>query len=116
MIGGDLVANPGTIEVSPEHLGDMTHYLDSLERIRDLEHDLLVPAHGMALRDPKEKLQETINHRLWRENKVREALEQGHATVRDLLAAVYDDVPEATWPLAEHSLKAHLRRLGADIR
>lgn len=116
VIGGDLVANPGTIVVSPDHLGDMTHYLDSLKRIRDLEHEMLVPAHGMALRDPKEKLQETIDHRLWREDKVRDALEQGHATMRDLLAAVYDDVPEATWPLAEHSLKAHLLRLGADIR
>ncbi len=115
VIAGDLVANPGTIVVSPDHLGDMTHYLNSLERIRDLDHEMLVPAHGMALRDPKEKLQATIDHRLWREGKVCDALEQGHTTMRDLLAAVYDDVPETTWPLAEHSLKAHLRRLGADV-
>ena len=115
IISGDLVANPGTIVVSHDHHGDMTHYIESLERIRDLDHNMLVPSHGMAFRDSKKKLQETIDHRLWREDKVRAALEQGKKTMRELLAAVYDDVPEATWPLAEHSLKAHLKRLGADI-
>jgi hypothetical protein len=64
--------------------------------------------------EPKKKLREHLDHRLWRESKIREALGRGCSTIRELLAASYDDAPREVWPLAEYTLRAHLKRLGAE--
>lgn len=111
LIAGDMVANPGTIVVSLEHRGDMSAFLASLERLLHEEFTMLIPAHGMPPGDPKKKLREHLEHRLWRESKIRQALERGCSTMRDLLAASYDDVMPEVWPLAEYTLRAHLKRL-----
>lgn len=111
LIAGDLVGNPGTIVVSLEYRGDMTEYLDSLRTILDEEFDVMVPSHGRRMRDGKAKIQETIDHRLMREAKVKAALDRGLTTIEEILPVAYDDTPKEVWPLAEHALKAHLKRL-----
>lgn len=115
LLCGDMVANPGTIVVSQEYGGNMDDFMSSLERIRDLDSELLIPAHGMPLGEPVKLIQEHIDHRLWREEKIRKAVESGHITLAALLAAAYDDVPKESLPLAEHALKSHLVRLGVDL-
>jgi hypothetical protein len=57
-----------------------------------------------------EKLDEYINHRLWRERRVLDFW-QGGLRGDELLAAVYDDVPTSALPLAARQLLAHLERL-----
>jgi hypothetical protein len=52
------------------------------------------------------------DHRLWRENKIRQAYDAGHTDFKALLAAAYDDVKPEALGLAEHALRAHLTRLG----
>ena len=112
LLCGDLIANGSSIVVSLQYGGDMDHYLKSLERLLELDFDLMIPAHGLVFEDPKAKVREYIAHRLEREARIVAALERGRATMRELLADAYSDVPEKTWPLAEHSLRAHLKRLG----
>ncbi|MCC6796375.1 MAG: MBL fold metallo-hydrolase [Candidatus Hydrogenedentes bacterium] len=112
LIAGDLIANPGTIVVSLDHGGDMTQFIDSLERIANHPgYDTILPAHGMPLTKGPEKIRKHLEHRLWREGKVKGALATGASEIGDLLALAYDDVPPETWPLAEFSLRAHLKRL-----
>lgn len=112
LIAGDLIANPGTIVVSLDHGGDMTQFIDSLERIADHPgYDTILPAHGMPMTKGPEKIRKHLEHRLWREGKVKDALATGASELSDLLALAYDDVPPETWPLAEFSLRAHLKRL-----
>ena len=112
LIGGDLIANPGTIVISLEHRGDMTQFMESLERIaREPGYDTILPAHGMPLTKGPEKIQKHLDHRLWREQKIKDALATGATTVQELLPLAYDDVPPETWPLAEYSLRAHLTHL-----
>ena len=86
---------------------------ESLERLKTFDDaTLIVPAHGLSDPRPVEKLQEHIDHRLWREAKIKEAYEAGAASLDALLAKAYDDVPNEALRLAEHALKAHLTRLG----
>jgi ribonuclease/clavin/mitogillin len=112
LIGGDMVANPGTIIISREYGGDMTQYLESLDRLLHVTCNILFPAHGMPIRKPHEKIQEQITHRLWREERIKAAVDAGIRDLHRIIARAYDDVPEAAWPLAEHTAKAHLERLG----
>lgn len=112
LLCGDMVADQGTIVVSTEHGGDMTEYLNSLERLRGEEFDFMLPAHGLGISKPKDKIRDYIKHRLEREEKVKAALAKGLRTMDELLPAVYEDVPQQAWPLAKMSLNAHLRRLG----
>ncbi len=113
---GDMIANPGTIVVSEAYGGDMDAFLVSLERLMTLEEaKLVVPAHGMPQPQPVEVFQQHREHRLWRERKIQEAYEGGARTLEELLATAYDDAPEEARPLAEHSLRAHLTRLGLSL-
>lgn len=116
LIGGDMIANPGTIVVSLDSGGNMTHFLESLERLIDLDATLVIPAHGMPMDDPREKLQEHLDHRLWREQKIKDALAEGVTGIGELLSRVYNDVPKTVHPLAEHALRAHLARIEAEAK
>jgi len=113
LIAGDLLANPGTIIISPDYDGDMDAYLASLERIQAEQFSFTLPSHGLPLwgNSGREKLAELTAHRLMREEKIRLALTAGAATMDELLAQAYDDTDRAIWPLAEHQLRAHLKRM-----
>jgi glyoxylase-like metal-dependent hydrolase (beta-lactamase superfamily II) len=119
LIAGDMVAGVGTIVIEPSegHMGD---YLRSLERMKALAPAVLLPAHGPMVSDVAGKLDEYIGHRLWREQRIVDALCQlGPATPRALVAVAYADVPATIHGLAELSLIAHLIKLvedGAAIR
>jgi glyoxylase-like metal-dependent hydrolase (beta-lactamase superfamily II)/8-oxo-dGTP pyrophosphatase MutT (NUDIX family) len=110
LVAGDMVAGLGTVVIDPPE-GDMDEYLGSLEKLRALAPKTLFPAHGPAIKNAKAKLSEYIEHRLWREGKVLAAWEAGRRTAQAMLPEVYDDVPEAAWPLAERQIEAHLERL-----
>lgn len=113
LIGGDMVANPGTIVISPDYEGDMTDYIESIDRLIELEgYNLILPSHGMPIGKPKDKLAELKAHRLEREAKIKAAWDAGHRKIADIIPIAYDDTPEEAWPLAEHTLRAHLLRLG----
>jgi endoribonuclease LACTB2 len=114
LIAGDMVAGVGTIVIEPSegHMGD---YLRSLERMKALAAAALLPAHGPIVIDVAGKLDQYIGHRLWREQRVVDALRQlGPATPRELVAVAYADVPAAIHRLAELSLIAHLIKLAED--
>lgn len=116
LIAGDMVAGEGTIVVEPTE-GDMQHYIESLERMKSLQPRILCPAHGSTITNPQAKLDEYIEHRLWREARVLEAVRAtGGANARELTAVAYADVPRAIHPLAQRSLEAHLIKLEREGR
>ncbi len=110
LVAGDLVAGLGTIVVDPPE-GDMDDYLASLAKARALSPTTLLPAHGPAIRRGAAKLQEYMDHRLWREERVLAAWRAGTRSPRAMLPTVYDDAPPEAWPLAERQILAHLERL-----
>jgi glyoxylase-like metal-dependent hydrolase (beta-lactamase superfamily II) len=108
---GDAVLGEGSVFISP-YRGAMAGYLQALERLR-MRDDLafLCPGHGPPVWDAQNKLDEYLRHRIDREEGVITALREGRRTVKELLDAVWSDVPEALRPLATLTLAAHLDKL-----
>ena len=113
---GDHVLGRGTSVVThPE--GDVVAYLESLRRVHDLGPAALYCGHGPELtEDPVAVLDFYLAHRAYRERQLLAALEQGAATVDELVAVVYAEVPRSLWPAAAQSTRATLAKLRAEGR
>jgi glyoxylase-like metal-dependent hydrolase (beta-lactamase superfamily II) len=115
LFSGDHVMGGSTVVIAPPD-GDMGHYLESLQRLRDFDPPLsaLAPGHGPLLADPRAVLEGYISHRLAREASIAEALRRRRlATIDELVGDVYVDVPHELHPVARYSVWAHLRHLAA---
>jgi glyoxylase-like metal-dependent hydrolase (beta-lactamase superfamily II) len=113
---GDHVLGRGTSVVThPE--GDVLAYLESLRRVQDLGPSALYCGHGPELtEDPGAVLDFYLAHRAFRETQLLAVLGQGPATVDELVATVYAEVPRQVWPAAAQSTRATLDKLRADGR
>jgi glyoxylase-like metal-dependent hydrolase (beta-lactamase superfamily II) len=110
VVAGDLVAGGSTIVIDPPE-GDMDDYLNSLQKVADFEPRYLLPGHGPIVTQAVTKLNETIEHRLWREGKVLASWQSGLRQLKGIVSQVYEDVAPAAYPLAERQILAHLERL-----
>lgn len=113
---GDHVLQGTTPVILPPD-GNMSHYLDSLRRLQQLDLHLLAPGHGDVMSDPQTELSGLIAHRLQREAKVLAGLEQlRQADLDTLVLVIYDDVAEHLIPWAKRTLLAHLLKLESEGR
>jgi glyoxylase-like metal-dependent hydrolase (beta-lactamase superfamily II) len=112
---GDLVLGHGSSFVPPDG-GSLTAYLASLERLRELDAELLCPGHGPWITEPRAKVDEYIEHRLDRERKLLAALDAGERSRERLLDAAWDDVPAELRPAAAVVMQAHLEKLASEGR
>ncbi|MCB1055510.1 MAG: MBL fold metallo-hydrolase [Acidobacteria bacterium] len=110
VLAGDLVAGLGTIVIDPPD-GDMTGYLASLEAVAGLAPKVLFPAHGPPLFDAVGHLEELKRHRLWREEKIRTAWQEGVRELAALVERVYPGLDPRAKPLAERQVTGHLERV-----
>lgn len=108
---GDHVMQGSTVVITPPD-GDMIAYLKSLESLLDLELESFAPGHGHLITTPHDEARRLIAHRLKREWKVVAAFAtKNPASLDELVAIVYDDVPQRMHPVARRSLHAHLLKL-----
>jgi glyoxylase-like metal-dependent hydrolase (beta-lactamase superfamily II) len=112
---GDLLLGRGSSFVPPDG-GSLTAYLDSLERLRKSDLELLCPGHGPWIEDPAARIDEYLEHRLMRERRLLAELEKGERSRARLLDRVWDDVPEELRPAAAVVMQAHLEKLEAEGR
>jgi len=112
---GDLVLGEGSTFVPPDG-GSLVAYLESLERLRDLDAELLCPGHGPWITDPRAKVGEYIEHKLDRERKLLAALAAGERSRARLLDAAWDDVPPELRGAAAIVMQAHLEKLASEHR
>ena len=114
LVTGDQVIDGSTVVINPPD-GDMSDYIESLERLKAMDCDALLPGHGGRIEDPGRAIDRIIEHRLLRERKVLDAVRQ-HPGLRprELVPYVYQDVSPHLFPLAERSLLAHLLKLEKD--
>jgi glyoxylase-like metal-dependent hydrolase (beta-lactamase superfamily II) len=111
---GDAVLGEGSVFISP-YKGAMSGYLLALTRLRLREDfNVLCPGHGPPVWDAHDKLEEYVNHRVDRENRLIMALGEGRRTVDELLDAAWSDVPRELRPFAAVTLAAHLDKLEDD--
>lgn len=110
LLTGDTVLGRGTAVVSHPD-GRLGHYLDSLQRLRDLaatDVDVLLPGHGPVVQRPVEVLDYYLAHRQERLQQVRDAIAAGDKDADAVVRRVYVDVDESLWPYAKSSVLAQL--------
>ena len=96
--------------------GSLAAYLDSLRRVRERDLDVIAPGHGPYVWDPAAKLDEYVAHRLDRERRLLEALDNGARTTDELLDRAWADAPPELRPVAALSLQAHMDKLREEDR
>ena len=107
LIVGDIVPGHSTIIIDPPE-GDMTAYMESLQKLAALEPKVLLPSHGTMIANAVERLNA---HRLRREQQVLEAWRQGLRDPVEILPAVYTDIAVHEYPMAERQIASHIERL-----
>jgi glyoxylase-like metal-dependent hydrolase (beta-lactamase superfamily II) len=116
LFSGDHIMGWSTTVITPPD-GDMTAYLESLERIRARNFDTLWPTHGPPIREVTPFIDAYIAHRVERMDQILLALADGPARIRELVPRLYRDVDPRLHPAAARSMLAaiiHLER-GGDV-
>lgn len=114
LLASDNVVGTGTVVIAPPE-GDMTDYLESLDRMKNLPNlRFLCGSHGSAVFDAKGKIEEYIAHRLKREKQILEAVQTGAKTPAEIVETVYIGLKPELVKLAEKSVEAHLNKLKND--
>ena len=104
---GDHVMGWASSLVSPPD-GDLTDFMASCARLKDLPAAVYYPGHGGPITTPHARLDWLINHRLNREKQLRQALTSGPQDVETLTAQLYADVAPGLHKAAARNVFAHL--------
>ncbi|MDQ2855554.1 MAG: MBL fold metallo-hydrolase, partial [Acidobacteriota bacterium] len=114
LISGDNIVGMGSVLIDPPE-GNMAEYLNSLASMRRLPNlSVIFGGHGPAIANPYTKIDEYIHHRLEREERILQAVRDGAATAKEVVAVVYTDVSPKAHPMAQRAVLAHLEKLEAD--
>ena len=108
---GDLVRAGGTVVIPASRGGDLSAYLASLHRVRDLRPGRLLPGHGPIVEDPVALIDEYLRHRAEREQQILAVLDDGPASPEQIVGRVYKDLPVELIPAALESVLANLIKL-----
>lgn len=114
---GDHILSGMTTVINPPD-GDMSDYMESLQRVLALRPRLIHPGHGRTIENGVEVIEEYIAHRLEREAQVADAVRRrGEATAPiDVVPEIYHAYPQALHAFAARSVQAHLDKLVRDGR
>lgn len=109
----DLLLGKGDTVWVGEYAGSVADYLDSLQRVRELDVDVIYPAHGPALENPQQALDRFEGHRRERIRQMEVLLAaRPGASAEALLETIYGaTLPESARKAALRSveaLKAHV--------
>jgi glyoxylase-like metal-dependent hydrolase (beta-lactamase superfamily II) len=115
LFSGDNILGYGTAVIHPPD-GNMTDYLQTLERLLEFNIDLILPGHGPLVGKPEAKIREYLRHRMMREKQVIDAMRNGRNTIGDITQSIYVDVSVGLQRVAEFSVQAHLEKLIRDGR
>lgn len=107
---GDHIMGWSTTIIGPPD-GDMTDYLESLEKVRDRGYATLWPTHGPPVREVRPFIDAYIAHRMERESQIVAQMQAGKTLIKDMVAVIYADVDKRLHPAACHSVLAHMIRL-----
>ncbi|MCB2112729.1 MAG: MBL fold metallo-hydrolase [Parvularculaceae bacterium] len=109
---GDHIMGWSTTVVAPPD-GDMTAYLESLEKLLARDETIYYPTHGAPVTRPKPFVRAIRTHRLIRDGQILDQLKKGRTRIRDITAAIYADIDRRLHGAAALNVYAHLIRLVA---
>jgi glyoxylase-like metal-dependent hydrolase (beta-lactamase superfamily II) len=109
---GDMMTATTTIMVPPASRGgSLRAYLDSLNRLADLNPATAWPGHGPVITRPVDRILEYLEHRAMRERQVQACLDAGLSDIDAIVARVYAETPRDLWPAARLTVEALLEKL-----
>jgi glyoxylase-like metal-dependent hydrolase (beta-lactamase superfamily II) len=112
LFSGDHVMAWSTTVVAPPD-GSMSHYMASLEKLRDRDEEVYWPGHGGPVRDPTRYVRALLGHRRQREASILGRLEAGAATIPEIVQQIYVGLDPRLVGAAGLSTLAHLEDLAA---
>ncbi len=107
---GDHVMGWSTSIISPPD-GDMTAYMDSLDKLLARDDEIYWPTHGTSIDDPKPFVHAFIEHRLERERQIVDCLEKNVSRIEDMVPLMYTELDEKMYGAAARSVFAAMQRL-----
>ncbi len=107
---GDHVMGWSTSIVGPPD-GNMTRYIASLEKLLERDDEGYWPTHGPKITNPKDFVRAYIQHRVERENQIKDCLNQGIDRIKKMVPVMYDDIDERLIPAAAISVYAQIERM-----
>ncbi len=113
LFSGDTLLGSSTTTVH-----DLRDYRKSLAVLLELPNlKVICPGHGPLVHDPRERLQQYVNHRNMREQQILGVLKDGGPwTSWDIMMKLYPDVNKRLRRAAENNVRAHLTQLEAEGR
>ena len=92
--------------------GSMSDYLSSLETLLDTcQAGQYLPGHGGRIQQPRRTVKALLLHRQWREQAILESLADGHTTITNIVADVYQGLDTNLVRAACLSVQAHIEHL-----
>ena len=110
VISGDHVMDWASSLVSPPD-GDISAFMATSSRLRDLGARRFLPSHGAAIDDPSDRLGWLIAHRNARADAILNSLTPTPQTIDAITARVYKSTPQHMLPAAARNVFAHLIEL-----
>lgn len=107
---GDHMMGWATTVVAPPD-GDMSAYIQSLDKLLAREDEIYFPTHGAPIQNPKRFVRAVKTHRLMRDAQIVEQLKKGRDNIKAITIAMYADVDKRLHGAAALNVLAHLIRL-----
>ena len=97
---------------------DLGQYRQSLQRLLALPNlQVICPGHGKIVHDPRERLQQYVDHRNLRERQIVESLKGGPPLSSwDLMLQIYPDIDSRLRRAADNNVRSHLAQLVGEGR
>ena len=80
----------------------------SCRSLKIKKFDLFLPGHGDPVKNPSERLEFLIKHRLERESQIKKAIKKTTLTALEITEIVYTDIDKSLIPAATRNVFAHL--------
>jgi len=96
---GDHILNEITPNIAFWHykIDSLGNYMESLHKVRQMEIDLVLPAHRSLIRNHRERIDELLDHHEERLKEIKEILRQGRMTVLETAAQMHWDLNSGNW-------------------
>ncbi|MBT3427557.1 MAG: MBL fold metallo-hydrolase [Gammaproteobacteria bacterium] len=110
LLTGDHVMGWSTSVIGPPD-GDMTAYMESLEKLLSRNDEVYWPTHGTCITDVKPFVRAFIDHRLDRERQIMACLTNGYQNISEMVPIMYKATQPALHPAAARSVLSATIRL-----
>ena len=107
---GDHMMGWATTVVAPPD-GDMTAYIESLDKLLARDDEIYFPTHGAPIKNPHRFVRAVRTHRLMRDAQIISQIEKGRTTIKEIVPVMYGDVDKRLHGAASLNVLAHLIRL-----